>query len=138
MCTPNRMFIVLKIEYHFYWRFSFEAMLIKTNYSTKTFTNMINWVNETIILGSLFWIEVKWSEVTQWCLTLCNPMDCSLPGSSVHGFLQARILEWAAILFSRGSSQPRKWTRVSYVAEEFLLFEPPGKPIRTPWRSNAF
>jgi len=42
--------------------------------------------------------------VTQSCLTLCNPMDCSLPGSSVHGILQARILEWVAIPFSRGFS----------------------------------
>ena len=42
--------------------------------------------------------------VSQLCLTLCNPMDCSLPGSSVHGILQARILERVAILFSRGSS----------------------------------
>ena len=40
-------------------------------------------------------------------LTLCDTMDCSLPGSSVHGILQARILEWVAISFSRGSSQPR-------------------------------
>ena len=47
------------------------------------------------------------SEVAQSCLTLCDPMDCSLPGSSVHGILQARILEWVAISFSRGSSQPR-------------------------------
>ena len=45
--------------------------------------------------------------VAQSCLTLCNPMDCSPPGSSVHGILQARILEWAAISFSRGSSWPR-------------------------------
>ena len=44
------------------------------------------------------------SEVTQSCLTLCNPMDCSPPGSSVHGILQARILEWVAISFSRGYS----------------------------------
>ena len=43
----------------------------------------------------------------QLCLTFCNPMDCSLPGSSVHGILQARILEWVAIPFSGGSSQPR-------------------------------
>ena len=43
----------------------------------------------------------------QLCLTLCNPMDYSLPGSSVHGVLQASILEWAAMLFSRGYSQPR-------------------------------
>ena len=41
----------------------------------------------------------------------CDPMDCSLPGSSVHGILQARILEWVAISFSRGSSQPRNWTQ---------------------------
>ena len=44
------------------------------------------------------------SEVTQLCLTLCNPMDCSLPGSSVHGIFQARILEWVAMSFSRRSS----------------------------------
>ena len=43
----------------------------------------------------------KESEVTQSCLTLCNPVDCSLPDSSVHGILQARILEWVAISFSR-------------------------------------
>ena len=45
--------------------------------------------------------------VSQSCPTLCDPMDCSPPGSSVHGILQARILEWVAIPFSRGSSQPR-------------------------------
>ena len=48
--------------------------------------------------------EVK---VSQLCLTVCDPMDCSQPGSSVHEILQARILEWVAIPFSRGSSQPR-------------------------------
>ena len=42
------------------------------------------------------------SEVAQSCLTLCDPMDCSLPSSSVHGILQARILEWVAICFSSG------------------------------------
>ena len=49
------------------------------------------------------------SEVTQSCPTLCDPIEkiCSLPGSSVHGILPARILEWVAIPFSRGSSQPR-------------------------------
>ena len=46
------------------------------------------------------------SEVTQLCLTLCDPVDCSPPGSSVHGILQARILEWVAISLSRGSSRP--------------------------------
>ena len=45
--------------------------------------------------------------VAQLCLTLCDPMDCSLPGSSVHRISQTRLLEWVAIAFSRGSSQPR-------------------------------
>ena len=48
--------------------------------------------------------------VTQSCPPLCNPMDCSLPGSSVNGILQARILEWVAVPFSRGSSWPRNQT----------------------------
>ena len=55
------------------------------------------------------------SEVTQSCPTLCNPIDCSLPGSSVHGIFQARVLEWVAISFSRGSSRPRDRTHVSRV-----------------------
>ena len=45
--------------------------------------------------------------VAESCLTLCDSMDCRLPGSSVHGILHVRILEWVAISFSRGSSQPR-------------------------------
>ena len=55
------------------------------------------------------------SEVAQSCPTLCNPMDCSLPGFSVHGILQARILEWVTISFSRGSSQPWDRTWVSRI-----------------------
>ena len=47
-------------------------------------------------------------------------MDCSLPGSSVHGIVQARILEWVAISFSRGSSQPRDQTRVSHIAGRYF------------------
>ena len=52
----------------------------------------------------------------QLCLTLCNPMDCSLPGSSVHEILQARIVEWVAMPSSRGSSQSRDPTHASYVS----------------------
>ena len=55
------------------------------------------------------------SEVAQSCPTLCDPMDCSLPGFSVHGVFQARVLEWVAIAFSRGSSQPRDRTWVSRI-----------------------
>ena len=56
-----------------------------------------------------------WREVAQSCPTLCYPMACSPPGSSVHGIFQARILEWVAISFSRGSSQPRDQTQVSCI-----------------------
>ena len=56
------------------------------------------------------------SEVAQSCPTLCNPMDCSLSGSSVHGIFQARVLEWIAISFCRGSSLPRNRTQVSRIA----------------------
>ena len=63
----------------------------------------------------------KWkSEVAQSCPTLCNPQDCSPSGSSVHGILQARILEWVAILFSMGSSWPRDQTQVSCIAGRFF------------------
>ena len=58
--------------------------------------------------------------VAQSCPTLCDPMDCSPPGSSVHEIFQARILEWVAISFSRGSSQPRDWTWVSCTAGRFF------------------
>ena len=67
----------------------------------------------------------------QSCLTLCNPMDCSPPGSSVHGILQARILEWVAMPSSRGSSWPRDWICISYVLHwqaDSLPLIPPGKP----------
>ena len=79
-----------------------------------SFTSVIAWMNE----------------VAQSCLTLCNPMDCSLTGSSAHGILQARILEWVAICFSRRSSWPRDHTWVSFgswIAGRFLTIEPPGK-----------
>ena len=57
------------------------------------------------------------SPVAKLCLTLCDLMDCSLPGSSVHGIFQAIVLEWIAISFSRGSSQPRDRTRVSHIVD---------------------
>ena len=62
---------------------------------------------------SVFKEEESESEVARSCPTVFDPMDCSLPGSSVHGIFQARVLEWVAISFSRGSSQPRDRSRVS-------------------------
>ena len=70
------------------------------------------------IKNRMHYVVLCW--VTQSCLTLCDPIDCSLPGSSVHWILQARILEWVAISFSRESSQPRNRTRVSCIAGTFF------------------
>ena len=65
--------------------------------------------------------------VAQSCPTLCNPMDCSPPGSSVNGILQARILEWVSISYSRASFQLRDRTWVSCIAGRFFTVEPPGE-----------
>ena len=62
------------------------------------------------------YLIVQVSKVVQSCLTVCDPMDCSLPRSSVHGVSQARILEWVALSYSGGSSQPRDQTPVSRIA----------------------
>ena len=62
--------------------------------------------------------------VTQSCPSLCDPMDCSPPGPSVRGILQARILEWVAISFCRGSSRPRDQTHVFYMSGRFSTPEP--------------
>ena len=70
-------------------------------------------------------------------LTLCDPMNYSPPGSSVHGILQARRLEWVAMPSSRGSFQPRDWTHVScssWIAGRFFTTEPLGKPTYLPHR----
>ena len=70
-----------------------------------------------VCLGQQLWSlgTCVHAKLLQLCLTLCNPMDYSPPGSSVHGILQTRILEWVAMLSSRGSSTPRDQTWVSYV-----------------------
>ena len=64
--------------------------------------------------------------VAKWCLTLLWPHGCSLPGSSVHGILQARILEWVAMPSSRGASWPRDRTPVSCTVDRFFTAEPWG------------
>ena len=66
--------------------------------------------------------------VPQSCPTLCNPTDCSPPGSTVHGIFQARMLEWVAISFTSDSSPHRDQTHVSCIAGGFFTTEPPGKP----------
>ena len=87
---------LLKVR-NIHWGKSAELSATPLPYSP----NHLEWMNEC--------------EVAQLCPTLRDPMDCGLPGSSIHGILQARVLEWVAISFSRGSSQPRDWTRVSRI-----------------------
>ena len=60
------------------------------------------------------------SEVAQLCLTLSDPMDCSPPGSSVHGIFQSRVVEWSAIAFS--DANPTKMQRVSSLSSEWLVY----------------
>ena len=81
-------------------------------------------------------LVIQWSPVAscvhakslQSCPTLWDPVDCCPPGSSVHGILQVRILEWVAISFTRGSSWPRDWTCNSCIEGDSSSLDPPGKP----------
>ena len=85
-----------------------------------------NWASEEMTCAwshSTWWewsrvlviCEVVGGLVAKSCLSLCDPMDCSLPGSSALGILQPRILEWVAVSFSRGSFQPMNWSQVSCI-----------------------
>ena len=91
----------------------------------KSRTRLSNWTKHTDVDRSEHFIATRIppdalpflfeSEVAQSCPALCDPMDYSTPGSSVHGIFQARTLEWVSIFFSRGSSWPRDQTRVSHI-----------------------
>ena len=79
---------------------------------------------------TLIWLSVRSEvKVAQSCLALCNSMNCSLPGFSVHGILQTRILQWVAIPFSRGFSQPRDRTQVSHIVGRFFTVWATGEVI---------
>ena len=88
---------------------------------TKTVTWLHDWRGRERLREVGFRYRKKESEVTQSCQTLCNPMDYNPSGSSIHRIFQARILEWVAISFSRGSSQPRDQTWVSHIASRLLI-----------------
>ena len=97
----------------------------------------VHWVFLSV---SVLWIPRRQSAppLSEWkslSVRLCDPMDCSLPGSSVHGILQARILEWVAILFSKRSSWLRDWTWLSCIASRFFTVwaTREGAPLPTPW-----
>ena len=92
---------------------------------TSWMRNSMLWASEPcLVLTASFRVfstlKESESEVAQSCPTLCDPMGCSPPGSSVHGISQARILEWAAIFFSRGSFRPRDRTIVFFIVRWIL------------------
>ena len=99
---------------------------VTTDSSVYPFTLQSSWNNTAFVtleycaifcgFPTSYKVKESESEVTQSCPTLCDPVDCSPPGSSVHGILQARILEWVVISFSRGSSRPRDRSQVSRLA----------------------
>ena len=107
----------------FQWGFSSSAMLEGDRLCLPCgilLQNLLGTRNSCVlhVWGQTFpWSETAWSEVKSLShVRLCHPMDCSLPGFSVRGIFQTRVLEWVAISFSRGSSQPRDRTQVSRIA----------------------
>ena len=72
----------------------------------------------------------------QLCPTLCGPVDYSLPGSSVHGILQVRILQWVAISFFNGSPPPRNWAHIFCIAGRFFTTVPSTKLLKFMWNSD--
>ena len=97
----------------------------KRRFHVYIFNTLLYWISEWVsyiqhnALEVVSWYICSISVVclvTKSYLALCNPMDCSPPGSSVHEIFQARILEWSAISYSRGSSQPRERTQISCIS----------------------
>ena len=99
----------------------------------KSVTSQVTYESLLYSSGNLTQCSVLcWAVLSsQSCLALCNPMDCSLLGSSVHGIFQARILEKVAMPSSRGSSQPRGQSGSPALQADSLPSDPPGKPMNT-------
>ena len=115
---------------------SFRCVWITCTGIKGTFSKWKNRWSQWFSLKTFQWPHFNYMKVkvlvAQPCPTLCDFLDCSPPGSSVHGIFQARILEWVAIFFSMGSSWPRDGIWVSHIAGRFfLLSEPPGKQIQS-------
>ena len=126
----------LKIKFLRLWKFSFTMKNSTYHFNFKHKNHhRVPYCSYLLIRA----LKQKWtSEVAQSCPTLCNPMGCSLPGSSIHGIFQARILEWVAIFFSKresfGGRQSQAWSpaQSSLVLLSFLDSEV-GMPFPSPW-----
>ena len=110
---------VEKLKYKYintYWACNQQYCIVYFKFIKKVNPKLFHYKEKYFLHLVLFWVlPESESEVTLSCPTLCDPVDCSLPSFSVHGILQARIMEWVAISFSRGSSWPRDRTWVSHI-----------------------
>ena len=111
-------------------------LLLSGSWWTQTLSHPHLWPNQASENSNLClytspscWPLKKEREVAQLCPTLCDPMDCSLPGSSVRGIFQARILEWVAISFTKDLPKPVIEPRSPALEADALLSEPPRKPL---------
>ena len=115
--NPNIIFIVRRARWE-------DVADLSRNDGLLILQASVQWTNSFSDISSYCYLSlgvcVSCVLVAKLCLTLYNPMDYKPPGSSVHGVLQARILEWVAMLFSRGSTQLKNQTRVSPIGGRFF------------------
>ena len=104
----------------------FLKLRIKSEISSFIFLGKQKRESKILVLVIMFRMHPK---PLQSCLTFCDTLDCGLPGSSVHGILQTRILEWAAMPFSRESFWPSDWTQISYYLLHWQLGSLPLAPL---------
>ena len=111
LCAQKVRWLVpsLKLSEHKHWEFYTMAFIQQVTLSSQWYISWyynLNLMRVGVLESWYDWSVCKHAKLLQSWLTFCDPMDHRLPGSSVHGILQARILEWVALPFSRGSSQP--------------------------------
>ena len=125
----NAVFYLILELYTYHLQLTSKFFPVPFNFPTV----FLGWVKNPLISTVPIWhhfaLDCVCCLITKSCATLCNPMDCSLPGSSVHGISQARILEWVAISFARGSSWLRDRTCISCTDMQSPSVLPPRKPL---------
>ena len=118
-CATTGICSTLSTKFHQHRCIGLRFLKIKDKMKTATYQLRTGKEKQT---STPFTIGLHACSVAPVVSDSCNPMDCSLPGFSVHGVLQASILEWVAISFSRGSSWPRDWTQVPCIAGRLFTF----------------
>ena len=115
-CRSLRLSSFLLIRFSFFLSDSFISTILSSTTLILSSAFILLLAPSGVFLISFIALFIICVLVAQLCPTLCDPMDCNPPGSSVHEIFQARILEWVAVSFSRGSSRPRDRTQVSHIA----------------------